>query len=37
METWQYFILILVVASGIVLAPFVHRILHRFHLGEDGE
>lgn len=29
--------LILVVASGIVLAPFVHRILHRFHLGEDGE
>ena len=28
--------LILVVASGIVLAPFVHRILHRFHL-EEGE
>jgi len=29
--------LILVVASGIVLAPFVHRILHRFHLQDEDE
>jgi hypothetical protein len=27
--------LILVVATGIVLAPVVHRFLHRFHLDDD--
>jgi hypothetical protein len=26
--------LIIVLASGIVLAPIVHRILHRFHVDE---
>ncbi|HSQ56142.1 MAG TPA: hypothetical protein VLM40_10415 [Gemmata sp.] len=27
--------LLLVLASGIVLAPIVHRMLHRFHLEEE--
>ena len=28
--------LVLVMASGVVLAPIVHRMFHRFHLEEDG-
>ena len=28
--------LIIVLASGIVLAPIVHRILHRFHVEDGG-
>ena len=27
--------LVFLVATGIVLAPAVHRLLHRFHWGED--
>ena len=27
--------LILILASGIVLAPVVHRLFHRFHLEEE--
>ena len=27
--------LVLVVATGIVLAPLLHRMLHQFHVGED--
>jgi hypothetical protein len=29
--------LVLVLASGVVLAPIVHRMVHRFHLEADGE
>jgi len=29
--------LVLVLASGVVLAPIVHRMLHRFHLQDEGE
>jgi hypothetical protein len=28
--------LVLVLASGIVLAPIIHRMFHRFHLEEDA-
>lgn len=28
--------LVVVVATGIVLAPVVHRFLHRFHLDDHG-
>jgi hypothetical protein len=28
--------LVLVMASGVVLAPIVHRMFHRFHLQEDA-
>ena len=28
--------LVLVLASGIVLAPIVHRMFHRFHLEEEA-
>ncbi|MBP3957801.1 hypothetical protein J8F10_21320 [Gemmata sp. G18] len=28
--------LVLVMASGVVLAPIVHRMFHRFHLEEDA-
>ena len=27
--------LVLVLASGVVLAPLVHRMLHRFHVADD--
>jgi hypothetical protein len=27
--------LVLVLASGVVLAPILHRMIHRFHLEED--
>src|SRR5438046_5098214 len=29
--------LVLVLASGIILAPVVHRMFHRFHLEEESE
>ena len=29
--------LILVLASGIVLAPVLHRMFHQFHLAEESE
>jgi hypothetical protein len=29
--------LALILATGIVFAPVVHRMLHRFHLEEDKE
>jgi hypothetical protein len=29
--------LVIIIATGIVLAPVVHRVLHRFHLDEDDE
>ena len=29
--------LILVLSSGIILAPLVHRMLHRFHLENDSQ
>jgi len=29
--------LVLVLASGVVLAPIVHRMLYRFHLQDEGE
>jgi hypothetical protein len=29
--------LVFVVAAGIILAPVVHRILHRFHWDDEGE
>ena len=28
--------LVLVLVAGLVLAPLVHRMLHRFHLEEEG-
>ncbi len=28
--------LVLLIAAGIVLAPFFHRMLHHFHLDSDG-
>lgn len=28
--------LFMLVATGVVLAPIIHRILHRFHVGRDG-
>jgi len=28
--------LVFLVAVGVVLAPVVHRAMHRFHLGEQG-
>jgi hypothetical protein len=27
--------LVLIVATGIILAPLLHRMLHRFHVGDD--
>jgi hypothetical protein len=27
--------LVFIVGAGIVLAPVVHRVMHKFHLGED--
>jgi len=29
--------LVLVLASGVVLAPVVHRMLHRFHVEDGGD
>ncbi len=29
--------LVLVLASGVVLAPVVHRMLHRFHVEDSGD
>lgn len=29
--------LALIVISGIILAPMVHRVLHRFHLDDDDQ
>jgi hypothetical protein len=29
--------LVLIGASGLLLAPFLHRILHRFHLDERDD
>ena len=29
--------LVLVLASGVVLAPVVHRMLHRFHIEDGGD
>ena len=29
--------LFMLVATGVVLAPIVHRILHRFHVGSPGK
>jgi hypothetical protein len=29
--------LVVVIATGIVLAPVVHRFLHRFHLDDDDK
>jgi hypothetical protein len=29
--------LVLIIATGIILAPIVHRVMHRFHLEEEGE
>ena len=29
--------LIFVVVAGIILAPMVHRLLHHFHLSDDGD
>ena len=28
--------LVLVLAAGLVLAPLFHRMLHRFHLADEG-
>ena len=28
--------LVVIVAAGLLLAPFVHRLLHRFHLGSGS-
>jgi len=28
--------LVVIVATGLLLAPFLHRLLHRFHRGGDG-
>ncbi len=28
--------LVFLVVAGLVLAPFFHRILHRFHLGDSS-
>jgi hypothetical protein len=27
--------LVLIIATGIILAPIIHRVMHRFHLEED--
>lgn len=47
MQTWAgklfaglyalYSGLILILASGVILAPFVHRFLHRFHITDEEE
>ena len=29
--------LVLILASGVVLAPIVHRMFHQFHLEEEAE
>jgi hypothetical protein len=29
--------MIFLVAAGVLLAPVVHRLLHRFHLGSDSK
>ena len=29
--------LLLILVTGIMLAPVAHRVLHRFHLEEDGD
>jgi len=29
--------LVLIIATGIILAPIVHRVMHRFHLETEGE
>jgi hypothetical protein len=29
--------LVIIVATGIILAPVVHRVLHQFHLDEDDD
>jgi hypothetical protein len=28
--------LVFIAVAGLVLAPALHRLLHRFHLGDDG-
>jgi hypothetical protein len=27
---------VLIIATGIILAPIVHRVMYRFHLEEEG-
>lgn len=29
--------LVLIIATGIILAPIVHRVMHRFHLEAEGD
>jgi hypothetical protein len=29
--------LVIIVATGIILAPVVHRVLHQFHLDDDDD
>ena len=29
--------LVIVIATGFVLAPLFHRVLHRFHVEQEGE
>lgn len=29
--------LVIIIATGIVLSPVVHRVLHRFHLDDDDK
>ena len=29
--------LVLIVATGVVLAPVLHRMLHQFHVGDDDK
>jgi hypothetical protein len=29
--------LVIIIATGIVLSPVVHRVLHRFHLDDDED
>jgi hypothetical protein len=28
--------LVLIIATGIILAPIIHRVMHRFHLEDDA-
>lgn len=29
--------LVVLVTAGLILAPVLHNVLHRFHLGDDGD